>query len=137
MTAKRRKNEWVPHERYDRSHPLLRELVFLHVAGDDGEWFSTLLTRVPGIGEEIIREDRTYKVLRVQHDRVDDDGRARFAYHAYIDAELQPEDEPAPRRQKSSKGPGESRKRGRARKAKPQPAKAAKAPLSDRPQTWS
>jgi hypothetical protein len=43
---------------------------------------------VPGIGDEIIREDKTYKVVRVLHDRVDDDGRARFGYHAYVDAEL-------------------------------------------------
>ena len=37
------------HERYDWSHPLLRELVLVHVDADDGTSFDTLLTRMPGI----------------------------------------------------------------------------------------
>lgn len=82
-----------PHERYNRAHPLLRELVLVHVGGNDGESFDVLLSRVPGIGEEICREDRTYKVLRVIHDSVDDDGRARSGWHAIVDTELQPLDD--------------------------------------------
>jgi hypothetical protein len=81
----------MTHERYDPSHPLLRELVLVHVDGNDGESFDVLLTRVPGLGEEIDREDRSYKVARVQHEPVDDDGRARFGWHAFIEAHLQPE----------------------------------------------
>ena len=41
------------HERYDRSHPLLRELVRVHVDAADSASFDMLLTRVPGIGEEL------------------------------------------------------------------------------------
>jgi hypothetical protein len=85
--------EKQPHERHNPAHPLLRELVLVHVDGTDGAFFDVLLTRVPGIGEEIIREDRYYKVLRVQHESVDDDGRARFGWHAFVDADLLPLDE--------------------------------------------
>ena len=71
----------------------------MHIDGNDGVSFEILLTRVPGIGEEIMREDRYYKVVRVQHEPVDDDGRTRFGCHAAIDAELLPEaPEPVPRR---------------------------------------
>jgi hypothetical protein len=80
------------HERYDRSHPLLRELVNVNVYCDDGVWFDALLTRVPGLGEEIHKEDKSYKVIRVWHQPVDDDGRTPFGWHALIDATLQPED---------------------------------------------
>ncbi len=97
------------HERYDPSHPLLRELVFIHVYGDDGESFDVLLTRVPGIGDEIDREAVSYRVVRVQHEPVDDDGRARLGWHAFVEAQLQPEDETPPpshhwgRRRKNTK----------------------------------
>jgi hypothetical protein len=102
--SKPSKKEYVSHERYDPSNPLLRELVLLHVDGSDGMSFDTLLTRVPGIGEEINREDRSYKVMRVRHEPVDDDGRARFGWHAFVDAELLPEDpEPATRHRRTSK----------------------------------
>ena len=90
----------TPHERYDPSHPLLRELVLIHVDADDGSSFDMLLTRVPGIGELVGREDRSYKVLRVWHEPVDDDGRGRFGWHAFIDVELQPREEAIPRRGK-------------------------------------
>jgi hypothetical protein len=66
------------HERYDRSHPLLRELVDVNVYGDDGVWFDVLLTRVPGLGEEIHKDEKSYKVVRVWHQPVDDDGRTPF-----------------------------------------------------------
>jgi len=91
--SKRSKAKYKPHEGHDTSHPLLRELVLVHVDVDDGTSFDMLLTRVPGIGEEINREDRSYKVLHVQHEPVDDDGRARFGWHAFVDAELQPTDD--------------------------------------------
>ena len=81
------------HERYNRSHPLLRELVDVNVYCDDGVWFDVLLTRVPGLGEEIHRDEKSYKVVRVWHQPVDDDGRTRFGWHALLDAELQPEDD--------------------------------------------
>lgn len=88
------KAEFVPHERYDMSHPLLRELVLVHVDVDYdtpfAKSFDTLLTRVPGIGEEISREDKSYRVVRVQHEPVDDDGRARLGWHAFIEADLLP-----------------------------------------------
>jgi hypothetical protein len=66
---------------------LLRELVRIHVDGNDGEWFEPLLTRVPGTGEEISHEDRIYKVTRVMHYPVDDDGRPRFGWHAFVHGE--------------------------------------------------
>ena len=67
----------------------------MNVTGNDGIWFDVLLTRVPGIGEGLIREDTTYKVVRVLHNRLDDDGRAEMPYHAYVDVEeLQPDVKP-------------------------------------------
>jgi len=95
-TQVRRPTVSMTHERYKSSHLLLRELVLVHVDADDGESFDTLLTRVPGIGEEIGREERTYRAVRVRHEPVDDDGRARLGWHALVDAELQPEDDAAP-----------------------------------------
>ena len=89
--SKPSKTEQTPHERYNRAHPLLRELVLVHVDAND-ESFDALLTRVPGIGEEIGREDCSYKVLRVQHEPIDDEGRAHFGWHAVVDVELQPDD---------------------------------------------
>lgn len=68
--------------------PLLRELVLIHVYGSDGENFDTLLTRVPGIGEVISREDRSYRVTRVAHEPVNEDGKARLGWHAFVDAVL-------------------------------------------------
>jgi hypothetical protein len=95
---KKKAQETRPHERYNHLHPLLRELVFVHVDAVDGTKFDMLLTRVPGIGEEINREAKSYKILRVQHEPVDDDGRARFGWHAFIDAELQPEEDVQPQK---------------------------------------
>ena len=84
------------HERYDPAHPLLHELVLVHVDGNDGESFDVLLTRVPAIGEEINREARSYKALRVQHEPVDNDGRARLGWHAFVEGQLLSEDEVPP-----------------------------------------
>jgi hypothetical protein len=102
MSRKRAEADASLHDRNDPSHPLLRELVFLHVDANDGASFDTLLTRVPGIGEEIIREEKSYKVTRVQHERVAADGRARFGWHAFIETELQPEDPEPPKRSRRS-----------------------------------
>jgi hypothetical protein len=103
------------HPRYDYSQPLLRELVFVNVSTDDGKSFDALMTRVPGIGEEINREDRTYRILRVQHEPVDDEGRARLGWHAFLDALLiDPEEMTIPRAEEWPKPP--KRKRPRRRK---------------------
>jgi hypothetical protein len=51
------------------------------------------MTREPGIGEEIKRKVRTYRILRVQHEPVDDDERARLGWHALVDALLIAPDE--------------------------------------------
>lgn len=93
----RKKKEYVPHPRYDPRVPLLRELVRVHVDGDDGLSVDVLLTRIPGIGEEIVIEGQSYRIHRVQHDVVDDDGRA-FGWHAFVDAEHVPEEERRPRK---------------------------------------
>jgi hypothetical protein len=98
--VKKKKREEQPlHPRYDRSQPLLRELVSVHIDGNDGESFDVRLTRVPGIGEEIVRQQNTYKVKRVRHYSVDDDGRAFLGYHAFVKGEFIPEEEP-PRKRK-------------------------------------
>ena len=103
----------MTHERYNPDHPLLRELVFVHVYAKDGD-FDILLTRVPGIGEEINKEDWSYKVVRVQHEPVDDDGRARLGWHAFVDAELLPPEDTEPssalrrtRRRRQKRGDGD------------------------------
>lgn len=74
------------------------QVVLVHVTAIDGTRFDTLLTRVPGIGEAINREDKSYLVLHVYHEPVEADGRARLGWHAFIDAELQPEEPERPRK---------------------------------------
>lgn len=90
MARKPTRNAEPLHERYNPAHPLLRELVYVHVDTPDREPFDALLTRVPSIGEEITKEADQYKILRVQHQMVNDDGRAYLGYHAWIDAKLLP-----------------------------------------------
>src|SRR6202035_2333619 len=51
---------------------------------DDGEAFDVLLTLVPGLGEEIDRENRSYRLVRVWHQPVNYEGRARFGWHAMV-----------------------------------------------------
>jgi hypothetical protein len=101
------KPEW-----HNPENPRLRELVFVHVYAVDGD-FDLLLTRVPGIGEEINQEDRSYKVVRVQHEPVENDGRARLGWHAFVDAELLPSEDAEP-----SAAQRRVRKRTRSRGAK-------------------
>jgi hypothetical protein len=82
------------------------------VFADDGLYFQILLTRVPGIGEEFVREDKSYKIVRAQHYIVDDDGRAAFGWHALVDVELQPEEEYTPqKRQKEGSGKEKPRRK--------------------------
>jgi hypothetical protein len=78
--------------RYDPAVPLPKELVFVHVDATDGTKFDALLTRVPGVGEEIIVENRSYQIIRVQHAVVNNDGRAEFGWHAFVEAILRSED---------------------------------------------
>jgi len=68
--------------------------VFLiNVMIDKPPGFDVLLTRVPCIGEEIIQEDRSYRITRVQHVECDRDGKARWGCHAFLEAELVPPEE--------------------------------------------
>jgi hypothetical protein len=91
--AKPNQVEVVPGSLRDPSQPRLRELVSVQVNVDRGDSFYTLLTRVPGLGEEIVQEEKSYKVVRVQHEQVGEDGRARFGWHAFIHADLMPPDD--------------------------------------------
>ena len=102
MTFGRRTTDSPQNAWQDGCRALKRDLILLHVDGNDGVSFDVYLTRVPGIGEEIIREDRTYKVLRVRHEAVDDDGKARFGWHAFIEGELQPAEEEPPKKRRNS-----------------------------------
>lgn len=77
--------QWTP-------GPILRELVSVHVDLADGSYFNARLTRVPGLGEEIVVENRSYQITRVQHATVDNDGRAELGYHAWLEAVLKSED---------------------------------------------
>jgi hypothetical protein len=104
--ARKRTEPKPPHERYNPAHPLLRELVLVNVDVGNGTSFDVLLTRVPSVGEEITREGDEYRLTRVQHYPVDDDGRAYLGYHAFVFAELLPQDdEPTPKRKRSRKKP--------------------------------
>jgi hypothetical protein len=87
----RKKKEYVPHDRFDPKHPLLRELVSVHFEVANGTPFDANLTRIPCVGEEVFKESACFRVLRVQHTIVDDDGRAFAGYHAYVEAVEVPE----------------------------------------------
>jgi hypothetical protein len=89
-TKNRRRDAEQP-PRYNPAIPLLKELVLVHVDATDGAKFDVHLTRVPGIGEEIVLENRSYQIIRVQHAIVNDDGRAEFGWHAFIQAILRTE----------------------------------------------
>jgi hypothetical protein len=75
-------------------------LIHVHVDGEDG--FDIALTRVPCVGEQVNRDDRSYAVTKVQHEPIEISGKARFGWAAFIDAELLPP-EPDPPRRKSEK----------------------------------
>jgi hypothetical protein len=67
-------------------------LVLVNVSVEDGSSFDVQLTRVPGIGEEIIREDWSYRVIRVQHEAVDSERKTRSGWHAFVDVNREPEE---------------------------------------------
>jgi len=93
---------------YNRDEPRLNELVFILVHLPDDTSFQTLLTRVPGVGEEINTKDHICRVTRVRHYEVDDMGRARLGWHASLYAELIPLEfntDEQPRRRRRSKKP--------------------------------
>lgn len=82
-----------PHHRHDRSELLRRDIILIQVDVNDGTRFDMLLTRVPCLGEELNREDRHYKVVRVQHEPMDFHGLFRIGWHAFVDVELLPAEE--------------------------------------------
>lgn len=100
--AKRKKGSpvVVPERSLDRSTCPLRDVVLICVQVMGAKSFDMLMTRVPTIGEEINREDRSYLVLRVQHEPIDSEGYARLGWHAFVEAKLlQPDEEPLKNRQ--------------------------------------
>jgi len=89
---------------YDLNQPRLRELVRVHAIPTDGsERFDLLLTRVPGLCECLAKDEKTYRVVGVQHEPVDEDGRGRIGWHALLDVVLEPEPEAPPRKRKAAK----------------------------------
>ena len=87
----------MPKEWLQRFEPRLRELV--HVTGrpvGTQDWFDILLTRVPGLGEEVELDCEAYRVVQVTHAPVGYDGRAELGWHAMIEVELVPELGPVP-----------------------------------------
>ena len=94
-----------------RDHDSQRELVFVQVDADNGVSFAAKLTRVPCIGEALRHEDKYYRVLRVFHEPVDDDGRTFVGYHGMIDAEYWPEDTIPPVRSKKETRQRKNQKR--------------------------
>src|SRR4051794_39608143 len=81
--------------------PRLRELVFVATWENGKASFMVLLTRVPGLGEELVKEGRTYRIVRVQHEPVGDDGRTWCGWHAMVNLELLPEEPVEPRKRKT------------------------------------
>jgi len=75
---------------WEERGPAVRTYVLVHVYVGASDGFDISLSRVPGLGEEINVEDRSYKVTRVQHEPVDEYGRARLGWHAFVDADLLP-----------------------------------------------
>lgn len=63
----------------DELHERRHSTVVLVGVDDGEEYFDMRLTRVPALGEELNREDRSYKVVRVQPEPIDLEGYARFA----------------------------------------------------------
>jgi hypothetical protein len=76
----------------------LRLWVLIHVHVADEEGFDIALTRVPCPEEQINHEDRSYRVTKVQHEPLGTNGKARFGWAAFVDAELLPAEPDPPRR---------------------------------------
>jgi hypothetical protein len=96
------------HPRYDRTQWLLRDIVSVHVEVTNNDtWFSCNLTRVPSVGEVLLYGPHEYQVLRVFHSEVDNDGRTIAGNHAYIDAELLPEEPCVPGQRRKKRRPAD------------------------------
>lgn len=80
--------------------PLIRDLVLIALTTDRDEHLTLQLTRVPCIGEELFHDADTFKVTRVSHATVDDDGRAYAGFHAYVEGIWQPDDPPKPKKRR-------------------------------------
>lgn len=80
-------------DRPDRCLGRLRDVLLIHAVASDGTRFDILLTRVPCIGENISIEDRSYRVVRVDHEPVNSEGVARLGWHAFLDVERLPPEE--------------------------------------------
>lgn len=74
-----------PHPLFDRSKRRLRELVDVCMGSHDGmPLLNVLLSRVPAIGEEVSVDAKLFRVIGVQHEALDFDGRAPFGTHAHL-----------------------------------------------------
>jgi hypothetical protein len=60
-------------------------MVLVSLCVNDGRYFTIRLSRVPCVGEEVIVEGDEFLINKVQHDSLDEDGRAAVGYHAYLD----------------------------------------------------
>lgn len=87
--------EWERNERnFPLDKPRLRELVYVRLLFEDKDGTEVLLTRVPGLGDEIEHDGLIYRINRVRHYPVNADGRADFGWHAFVWLELLPEQTP-------------------------------------------
>lgn len=80
-----------------------RGVVSISLKTTDGLFFSLYLSRVPCIGEEVFCEGEVYLITRVQHDWLDEDGRAMVGNHAYLTGSWIPDEDdgiPIPRRKR-------------------------------------
>lgn len=70
-----------------------RGVVAISLKTTDGLFFSLYLSRVPCIGEEVFCEGEVYLITRVQHDWLDEDGRAMVGNHAYLTGSWIPDED--------------------------------------------
>lgn len=102
----RRRSTPFPCAAVERRDSLVSNVVFVSVHVDDPpDIFFVQLTRVPGIGEEIVRGGDIYRAIRVAHHPVDDNGRTRFGSHATVVAALVPDDPPRRQRRRRTGWP--------------------------------
>ncbi len=98
----------ILHARPDRSQSRLRDIVSIHVdVMNNDTYFDVYLSRVPGLGEEITYGPREYQVIRVIHMPVDNDGRPGIGSHAYVDANILPEEPHIPRQRRKRRRPAD------------------------------
>ena len=60
------------------------DLVFVSIMVNDGTWFDVLLTRVPCVGEYLSNQGDTFRVTRVQHSPLYEDGRCWSGLQAIL-----------------------------------------------------